>query len=73
VNIDIDARDNHPLVAIMALPNERVSFLFFKQMEHQYTQYSIIPLFHHSNCERSELTCMETTKIHLEVFHEGEH
>jgi len=26
-------------------------------MEHQRSQYSIIPLFHHSNCERSELTC----------------
>ena len=24
-------------------------------MEHQCTQYSIIPLFHHSNCERREL------------------
>src|SRR5210317_2171291 len=27
-------------------------------MEHQRSQYSIIPLFHHSNCERSELTCI---------------
>jgi len=26
MNVDIDARDNHPFVAIMALPNERLSF-----------------------------------------------
>jgi hypothetical protein len=25
MNVDIDARDNHPFVAIMALPTERVS------------------------------------------------
>ena len=25
-------------------------------MEHQWSQYSIIPLFHYSNCERRELT-----------------
>ncbi|CAB1074361.1 hypothetical protein D1AOALGA4SA_2180, partial [Olavius algarvensis Delta 1 endosymbiont] len=30
--------------------------LFFNQMEHQWSQYSIIPLFHYSNCERSELS-----------------
>jgi len=24
INVDIDARDNHPLVAIMAFPNENV-------------------------------------------------
>jgi len=29
--------------------------LYFKQMKHDRTQYSIIPLFHHSDCERSEL------------------
>ena len=27
---------------------------FFNRMEHQRYQYSIIPLFHYSNCERSE-------------------
>ena len=32
--------------------------LFFNQMEHECTQYSIIPLFHHSNCERSELSSL---------------
>jgi len=26
MNVDIDARDNHPIVSIMALPNERLSF-----------------------------------------------
>lgn len=26
MNVDIDARDNHPFVAIMAFPNERLSF-----------------------------------------------
>ena len=30
--------------------------LFFNQMEHRWSQYSIIPLFHYSNCERSELS-----------------
>ena len=27
-------------------------------MRCEKTQYSTIPSFHHSNCERSELTCM---------------
>jgi hypothetical protein len=25
-------------------------------MEHEYTQYCVIPLCHYSNCERSELS-----------------
>jgi len=25
-------------------------------LEHEWSQYSIIPLFHYSNCERSELS-----------------
>jgi len=27
-------------------------------MEHQWSQYSTIPLFHYSNCERSELSSL---------------
>ena len=30
MNVDIDGRDNHPFVAIMALPKERLSFLMSK-------------------------------------------
>jgi len=32
------------------------SKFFFIQMEHGCTQYSIIPSFHYSKCERSELS-----------------
>jgi hypothetical protein len=40
--VDIDARDNHPFVAIMAFPNERLSFIFQPDGTRMY------PIFHHS-------------------------
>ncbi len=36
-------------------PTWNDGMLFFNQMEHQWSQYSITPLFHKSKCERSEL------------------
>ena len=32
MNVDVDAGDNHPFVAIMALPNERLSFFDVKEL-----------------------------------------
>ena len=49
MNVYIGARDNCPFVAIVAFPNEWLSLLFFNQMEHEWSQYSIIPLFHYSS------------------------
>ncbi len=32
MNVDIDARDNHPFVAIMAFPNKRLSFFDIEKL-----------------------------------------
>jgi len=45
MNVDIDARDNHPFVAIMALPNERLSFF---DVEKLLKAQSMIGLSHES-------------------------
>ena len=45
MNVDIDARDNHPFVAIMALPNERLSFF---DVEKLLKAQSMIDLSHES-------------------------
>ena len=45
MNVDIDAGDNHPLVAIMALPNERLSFF---DVEELLKAQSMIDLSHES-------------------------
>ena len=138
MNVFISIRDNHPLVAIMALPDKWLSLfdveklfkaqdttswdtpclitkgalatdsfkrvehdaypgrnkaaaivaflpafinrlilpslltvLFFNQMEHQWSQYSTIPLFHYSNCERSELSSLFYSKHIREKLQRG--
>ena len=45
MNVDIDARDNHPIVSIMALPNERLSFF---DVEKLLKAQSMIDLSHES-------------------------
>jgi hypothetical protein len=45
MNVDIDAGDNHPLVAIMAFPNERLSFF---DVEKLLKAQSMIDLSHES-------------------------
>ena len=45
MNVNIDAGDNHPLVSIMALPNERLSFF---DVEKLLKAQSMIDLSHES-------------------------
>jgi len=39
------------------LNNPKSHFSSFNIVQDKITHYSIIPVFHYSNCERSELTC----------------
>jgi hypothetical protein len=45
MNVDVDAGDNHPLVSIMAFPNERLSFF---DVEKLLKAQSMIDLSHES-------------------------
>jgi len=50
-------------------PRNRV---IFNQMEHQWSQYSSIPLFHYSNCERSELSSDQNSPFRILNFGHGD-